>query len=194
MRRTFALTPFLLPLSLLAACGDDPAPPGSSPAAISGKSASELLGDADTAEQAGDWKAVLAFADGALADAKATGEEKQAAWLRKISAEAHVNGVDSAKAALEKMGAGNDVPAAGKLASLASDLVEAELAAAAVEVVAAATARYGTDPAVRKQLNRVAKMCKEKLEASGDAGSLDKLKSLGYLSTSDEDEEESADG
>ncbi|MSR46010.1 MAG: hypothetical protein EXS13_02915 [Planctomycetes bacterium] len=132
---------------------------------------------------------MLACADGALADAKATGEEKQQAWLIKIAATAHTNGGDAAKGAITAMSASSDVPSASKLVSLATDLVEADLAAVAVDVVAAADAKYGSDPDAKKHLKKVAKMCKAKLEESGDAGALAQLQALGYLSASDDEEE-----
>ncbi len=186
MRLSLALAALLA----LTACGGDtpPAPTGGGSAPVAGKPAATLLADADTAEQAGDWKTVLACATGALADAKATGDEKQEAWLRRIAAEAHVNGTDGAKAALTQMTASSDVPAAGKLVSLATDLAGNDQAAAAVEVVATADARYGSDPATKRQLKKVAKMCQTKLTESGDAGALDKLAALGYLSASDDEE------
>jgi hypothetical protein len=177
MRLSLALAPLLF---AFAACSEKSASSGAPPAAA-GKPAAALINDAETAEQGGDWKAVLSCADGALADAKATSEEKQAAWHLKISAEAHVNGNDAAGAAVKKMAAGGDVAPAGKLAALAADLVEADFAATAVEVIGVATQKYGNDPAVKDQLARVAKMCETKLKDSGDASGLDKLKSLGYL-------------
>jgi len=177
MRLSLALAPLLF---AVAACSEKAASSGAPPAAA-GKPAATLISDAETAEQAGDWKAVLACADGALGDAKATGEEKQAAWHLKISAEAHVNGNEAATNAVKKMAAGGELAPPSKLAALATDLVEADFAATAVEVVAAATAKYGGDAAVKEQLGRVAKMCEAKLRDSGDAGGLDKLKSLGYL-------------
>ncbi|MBM4013835.1 MAG: hypothetical protein FJ293_02585 [Planctomycetes bacterium] len=188
MRSSLALAALLA----FAACGGDPspAPAGGGGAAVAGKPAATLLADADTAEQAGDWKTVLACANGALADAKATGEEKQEAWLRRIAAEAHVHGTEATKTALTQMTASGDVPPAGKLVSLATDLANNDQAAAAVEVVAAADAKYGSDPVTKKQLKKVAKMCQAKLTESGDAGALAQLQALGYLSASDDEEDE----
>jgi hypothetical protein len=187
MRLSLALTA----LVALTACGGDPpkAPAAGAPTAT-GKSAATWLSDADTAEQAGDWKEVLACATGALADPKATEDEKQEAWLRRIAGGAHVNGAEATKTALAEMLAAGNVPAAGKLAALATDLAIADQAAAAVEVVATADAKYGSDPAAKKSLKKVAKMCQQKLTASGDSGALDKLASLGYLNVADDEEDE----
>lgn len=184
-----------LPLTLAtllaaAACGDSGAPPkGGSAPTTSGKPAAALLSDAESAEQAGDWKAVLACADGALADGKASAEEKQAAWLLKIAAAARESGVDGGKAAVKGMVAASEFPAASKLAALASDLAQADHAAVAVEVMVAADAKYGSDPAMKKQLKKIAKMCQAKLTESGDAGGLAQLQALGYLSAADDEEE-----
>ncbi len=188
MRPTHLLTA-LIALSLVAACGDQK-PTDSGGAPTSGKSASELLDDATSAAAKEEWKAALVALDAALADSKATAEEKAQAWSDKITASARGNGDDAGKAAVQQMAASTAVLTAEQYASLGIGLAESDHPKVALDLLEVAKKKFGTDAVVMKKLKRVAKFCEQKFMEAGDSGALDQLKALGYLGAEGEDEEE----
>ncbi len=179
--RSLRLLTSLAPLLFAAACGDS-----------AGKSVATLLDDASTSLQAEDWKTALVSLDAALADSKATAEEKTQAWMDKITAESCGNGDDAGKGAVQKMVAAGVSLTAEQFASRGLSLADAGHGKVSIDLLKVATEKFGADPVVHKRLKRVAKKC----AASGDADDLASLKALGYLSsdTDDEDEEAAAGG
>lgn len=184
--RSSHLLASLLALSL-AACGNDPAG-GSNPAPTAGKSASQLLDDATAAAGKEDWKAALVALDAVLADPKATADEKALAWGDKITAAARGTGDDAGKAAVQQMAASGGSLSAEQFASLGIALAEADHPKVALDLLGLATAKFGSDAAVKKKLEKVARYCQKKFEESGDSAALDDLRKLGYLGAEGEDE------
>jgi secreted PhoX family phosphatase len=170
-----------------AACSHDEASHGS--AAAGGKSASALLEEATAMMGSDEWKGALAKVDLVLADGKATAQEKSEAWQAKVVCEGRVNGDDAAIAALSKLTEAKVELTPNQYAKMGNDLAEADRLKAALAVIERATEKYKHDPTAKKQLGRLASMLGKKLEAAGDSDSQKKLKALGYLGGSSEDEE-----
>jgi len=184
MHRLSLLLSFGL-LALPAGCSDSPPGDGGT----SAKAVSALLDDASAAMDAQDWKKAIATLDAALADGRATAEERVQAWQDKVLCEAQAHGDEAASAALKALVASGVEMTPDQFAKLGNDLAAADKLTAAVDVIDVATRKFAGDDAVKKKLERLARGLSKKLQASGDQASLDRLSSLGYLgTTTDEDE------
>ena len=186
-RRTLFVSCCLL--ALAAACNKSPSSTsGSSTGASAGsKPVSALLEDADAAKQAGDWKKALSIVDTALADPKATSEEKVFVWQDKVFCEAHVNGEEAVKTSLRKMAEANVAMAPKDYAKLGGDLAGAGKLDEALAVLASATEKFKGDAEAHKQLEKFAKLLARKFAETGDASGQDKLNSLGYIGGSEDE-------
>lgn len=173
-----------------AACSHDEASHGSSAGGGGGgKSASALLEEATALMGSDEWKGALAKVDLVLKDGKATTEERAEAWQAKVVCEGRVSGDDAAIAALAKLTEAKIELTPNQYAKMGNDLAEGDRLKAALAVIERATEKYKGDPTAKKQLGRLAAMLGKKLEAAGDSDSQKKLKALGYLGgSSDEDE------
>ena len=189
MRRA-ALLASILSLAV-AACSDSSNGSGSG-AVASTKPPAELLNDATAAVEAKEWPKALSSAQAVLGDSRATAEEKAGAWPVRILAEANVNGVEGAKKAVAELGATGTRLEVETYRDVGFELANSNAAEAALDVLTIATAQHGADPAMKKKLKSLAKYVQGKLEESGDSAGLDELKKLGYLSGSDDEEEEEA--
>lgn len=176
-------------LLIASACNKESNGSGSHEASGASKPVSARLDDAATAMEAKEWSKALASLDAALADARATNDEKVQVWQDKVLCEAHANGEAAASAALKKMEESGVAMTANQYAKLGNDLGDANHLTAAVDVIEAATKKFGDDPLVRKNLKRLARNLQERLTAAGDQAALDRLKGLGYLSSSEDEEE-----
>jgi hypothetical protein len=181
----------LIAVTTLSACSKDEGKSGStgSAAAVGSKSAAALLEEGTAAMGSDEWKPALAKFDLVLADAKATAEEKAEAWQDKVVCEGHVNGDDGAIAALTKLSDAKVQLTPNQYAKMGNDLSEADRLKAALAVIERATEQFKGDAAAKKSLGKLAKMLAAKLAAAGDSASEDKLKSLGYLGTSSDDDD-----
>jgi hypothetical protein len=184
MRRV-AFLAFVSSIALAACSGD-------SGAGASTKPPAELVNEATAAVEAKEWPKALANASAVLGDSRATAEEKSLAWPIRILAEANVNGVEGAKKAVADLGASGTRLEVETYRDVGLELANTNAAEAALEVLTIATAQHGSDPELKKKLKSLAKYVQGKLEESGDSAGLDKLKGLGYLSGSDDEEEEAA--
>lgn len=185
----------LVAVALLLGAGCSPKSEGGTgenatkPANASNKSAGTLLLDAGDAIEKSDWKAALASLDLVIADPKANAEEKSTAWQQKVVCEGRVGGDDAASAALKKIEDGKVELEAKYYFRMCQDLSDAGLLHTAIEVVEKAKAKFGSDPKLNKQLRLLARKLNKKLVAAGDTAGSEKLKNLGYLGGSDEDDE-----
>jgi hypothetical protein len=184
----------LVALTLLFGSGCSPKSEGgaggnsSKPANASNKNAGALLLDAGDAMEKSDWKAALASLDLVIADPKASVEEKSTAWQEKVVCEGRAGGDDAASAVLKKIEDGKVELEAKYYFRMCQELSDAGLLHTAIEVVEKAKAKFGSDPKLNKQLRLLARKLNKKLVEAGDTAGSEKLKSLGYLTGSDDDE------
>jgi len=159
------------------------------PANASNKNASALLVDAGDAKEKKDWKTALASLDLVIADPKATVEERSLAWQDKVVCEGRLHGDAAASAALKKLEDAKIDFEAKYYFQMGNELKDADLLHAALDVITVATEKFKDDKLRKKQLRKFARDLNAKLEAAGDTAGSEKLKGLGYLGGSDEDDE-----
>ena len=176
-------------LALVAACNKSPSSSnGSSTGASAGsKPVAALLEDAEAAKQAGDWKKALSIVDTALADPKATSEEKVLVWQDKVYCEVQANGEAAAKGALKKLSESSVAMTPSQYAKLGGDLADDGKLESALAVLEVATEKFKGNADAEKQLGRFAKLLRAKFAASGDAAGQSKLDSLGYIGGSEDE-------
>jgi hypothetical protein len=177
----------LLAATAIFACSHDEKAGG--PTSAGGKSSATLLDEATAAIGSDDFKTALGKLDPVLADPKARPEERVEAWQEKVVCEGRVNGDDAAIAALAKLTEAKVELTANQYAKMGNDLADGDRLKAALAVIERATEKYKGDAAAKKSLKGLAKMLGAKLAAAGDSASEAKLKSLGYLSSSSDDDE-----
>ncbi len=160
-----------------------------SPKSERGTGASALLVDAGDAKDKKDWKTALASLDLVIADPKATAEERSLAWQDKVVCEGRFHGDAAASAALQKLEDAKIDFEAKYYFQMGNELKDADLLHAALDVITVATEKFKGDKLRKKQLRKFARDLNIKLEAAGDTAGTEKLKGLGYLNSSDEDDE-----
>ena len=124
-----------------------------------------------------------------IADPKATAEERSLAWQDKVVCEGRFHGDAAASAALQKLEDAKIDFEAKYYFQMGNELKDADLLHAALDVITVATEKFKGDKLRKKQLRKFARDLNIKLEAAGDTAGTEKLKGLGYLNSSDEDDE-----
>lgn len=176
-------------LLIASACNDAP-DSGTGGASAAAKTVSALLDDASTAIDAGEWSKAIVSLDAAIADPKATADEKALAWQDKVLCEAQATGDPAAIATLHKLVDAKVELTPDQFAKLGIDLANADKTDASLEVIAVATKKFAGDKRVKTKLTRLASLLEQKFAASGNTAGTDKLNALGYLGNTSDDEED----
>lgn len=191
MRSSLLLAPVAL-LALTCGCSkEEPksTPGGGTPSApAAGKNGAKHLEEANAAFEKQEWKKASASFEAALADASLSNDEKAAAWLDKVTADASGDGDAAGKATVAKLVKSGVTFTADQLAGRALELAKSEHAGAALDLVAFALEKFGSDAAVKKKLNKVMKECEKAFKSAGASDGLDALKRLGYTGGDSDDE------
>jgi hypothetical protein len=181
MRRPARLLSCAL-LALAASCGEKPTNAAT-------KSVAALLDEAAAAMEKDDWKQARTSLELALADGRATADERAQAWQDKVLCAARAAGDDAGIAALHKLVESKLELTPDQFGKLGTSLAQADRDQAALKVIEIATDRFGKDKAARKKLERLARLLQAKFAASGNAEGSKQLDQLGYLGGSTDEEE-----
>ncbi len=175
-----ALALALAPLVLGAAigCSNESSARGGSSAS---KSVSACLDDASAAIEAKEWKTALVSLDAAIADARATRDEKVQAWQDKILCESQLGGDEAGKKSVHDLADAKIDMTPSDFAKLGGDLANADQLVVALAVLEVATKRFEGDASAKSLFAQFAKRLQAKFEASGDTAGQAALRGLGYL-------------